>query len=98
MRTTNIMTISLPPAMEQQMKQVQKKENRTRSELLREAWRHYFESRYPVYVPTKAERAAIAKGRAEFARGEYVTLKELIDELGHHRNKISKKSARKTTG
>ena len=95
MRTTNIMTISLPPAMEQQMRQVQKKENRTRSELLREAWRHYFESRYPVYVPTKAERAAIAKGRAAYQRGEYITLSQLHDELALSRNKTSKKRSQK---
>jgi metal-responsive CopG/Arc/MetJ family transcriptional regulator len=46
MRITETMTISLPPAMAQQMERVQKEENRTHSELLREAWRHYFESRY----------------------------------------------------
>jgi metal-responsive CopG/Arc/MetJ family transcriptional regulator len=44
MRTTGTMTISLPPAMAKQMAEVQKVEHRTRSELLREAWRHYFES------------------------------------------------------
>ena len=49
MRTTDTLTISLPPAMAKQMEKVQKEENRTRSELLREAWRQYFESRrYPV--------------------------------------------------
>src|SRR5580700_2240503 len=81
MRTTDTMTISLPPGMAQQMARVQKKEHRTRSELLREAWRLYFESRYAVYTPTNAERTAINKGRAEFKRGEYVRLAELHDEL-----------------
>jgi len=47
------MTISLPPAMAKQMERVQKEEHRTRSELLREAWRHYFESRYPTYKPPR---------------------------------------------
>jgi len=68
------MTISLPPGMAKQMAKIQKQEHRTRSELLREAWRLYFESRYPVHTPTKAERTAIDKGRAEFERGEYVAL------------------------
>ena len=36
MRTTDTLTISLPPAMAKQMERVQKEENRTRSELLRE--------------------------------------------------------------
>src|SRR5580700_7094173 len=81
MRTTDTMTISLPPAMAKQMEQVQKEEHRTRSELLREAWRRYFESRYPVYTPTKAEAAAIRKGRIAYKRGEFVTLNQLNNEL-----------------
>lgn len=53
MRTTDTLTISLPPAMAKQMEKVQKEENRTRSEQLREAWRQYFLSRhYPVYTPS----------------------------------------------
>jgi len=88
---------ALPPAMEQQMRQVQKKENRTRSELLREAWRHYFESRYPTVVATKAERAAINKGLIAYKRGEYITLSQLHDELATHRNKTSKKKPRKNS-
>ena len=91
MRTTDTMTISLPPAMAKQMAKVQKEEHRTRSELLREAWRHYFKSRYPLYTPAKAERAAINKGRAEFKRGEYVTLAQLHDELAVARHEKRKK-------
>ncbi len=97
MRTTDTMTISLPPAMARQMEQVQRQEHRTRSELLREAWRHYFESRYPVYAPTKTELSAIKKGRAAFKRGEYVTLTQLADELESARHKAVKKRTRKTS-
>jgi metal-responsive CopG/Arc/MetJ family transcriptional regulator len=61
MRTTETLTISLPPAMAKQMEKVRQEEHRTRSELLREAWRQYFESRYASYIPTKSELAAIAK-------------------------------------
>jgi metal-responsive CopG/Arc/MetJ family transcriptional regulator len=46
MRTPHTLTLSLPPATAKQMEKVRKEENRTRSELLREAWRVYFESRY----------------------------------------------------
>lgn len=35
------------------------------------------ESRYPIYVPTKAEAAAIRRGRAAYKRGDYITLTEL---------------------
>jgi metal-responsive CopG/Arc/MetJ family transcriptional regulator len=65
MRTSETLTISLPPAMAKQMEKVQKEEHRTRSELLREAWRQYFESRYGSYTPSKVELAGIRKGRAE---------------------------------
>src|SRR5690349_15217986 len=97
MRTTDTMTISLPPAMVKQMEKVQKEENRTRSELLREAWRQYFESRYATYHPTKAEAAAIRRGRADFKRGDYVTLSQLKNELDISRNEKRKKRTRRTS-
>jgi predicted transcriptional regulator len=97
MRTTDTMTISLPPAMVRQMEKVQKEEHRTRSELLREAWRHYFESRFLVTQPTKAELAAIRKGRAEFKRGECVTLKQVHNELEAARHQVRKKRSRKSS-
>jgi len=34
-------------------------------------------SRYPLYRPTKAEAAAIRKGRIAYMRGEFTTLKQL---------------------
>ena len=45
MRTRQTMTISLPPAMIREVETVRKVENRTRSELIREALRTYFSSR-----------------------------------------------------
>jgi len=97
MRTTATLTISLPPAMAKQMKKVQKEEHRTRSELLREAWRWYFENRYPVYAPTKAELTAIRKGRAAFKRGDYVTLDRLHNELDAARHQTRAKRSRKAS-
>jgi len=97
MRNTDTLTISVPPAMAKQMEKVQQEENRTRSELLREAWRQYFDSRYGFYTPTKTEAAAIRKGRAAIKRGEYVTLKQLFHELDNPRRKASPKSPRKSS-
>src|ERR1700682_1000171 len=97
MRTTDTMTISLPPAMAKQMEKVQKEEHRTRSELLREAWRQYFESRYGVYTPSQAENRAIRKARAEVGRGEFVTLSQLHNELDTARQQKRKKTARKAS-
>ena len=95
MRSSSILTISLPPAMAKQMEKVQKKEHRTRSELLREAWRHYFESRYPEYAPTKAELAAIRRGRAEIERADFVTLEHLDHKLASANRSPRRKSSPK---
>ena len=83
--------------MAKQMEKVQKRENRTRSELLREAWRLYYESRYPIYRPTKAEAAAIRKGRAEMNRGQFVSLEQLLLKMDVERRKTGPKGARKVS-
>jgi CopG family transcriptional regulator/antitoxin EndoAI len=87
MRTTQLLTVSLPPAMLAEFERVRKVENRTRSELVREALRTYFESRYPLVEPTKAELAAIRRGRAAFGRGDYVSLNQLLHELERSGNR-----------
>ena len=80
MRTTQTMTVSLPPALVRQFEAVRKAESRTRSELVREALRAYFESRYPAVAPTRAEMAALRRGRAAFRKGDAVSL----DQFLHH--------------
>ena len=40
-RTTETFTVSLPPAMAEEMREAMKRESRTRSELVREALRRY---------------------------------------------------------
>jgi|SRR5580658_1006462 Arc/MetJ-type ribon-helix-helix transcriptional regulator len=108
MRTTQIMSISLPPAMLRQFEEVRKKESRTRSELVREALRAYFEERYPAVTPTPAELAALRRGRAAFRRGDSVLLTQFLSGLErdglkpdgleppHHRPRAKRVS--KTTG
>ena len=81
MRTTETMTVSLPPALVRQFEEVRKKESRTRSELVREALRAYFESRYPAVEPTKAELIALRRGRAAFRRGDAVPLKAFLHDV-----------------
>ena len=46
-----------------------------------------------AYTPTKAEAAAIRKGRAAIERGEFVTLGELLHDLDHPRRKTRAKRA-----
>ena len=92
-RTTATLTISLPPAMLEELERVRKQEHRTRSELMREALRSYFSKRIPEGVPTTAELRAIRRGRAAIARGHFVTLDELRDEVGTALRRARKKSA-----
>jgi len=74
MRTTHTMTVSLPPSMVKEFERVRLAESRTRSELVREALRHYFDSRYPALQPARRELEAIRRGRAAFSRGDSVSL------------------------
>src|SRR3989442_9819212 len=97
MRTTDTLTISLPPAMAKQMERVQKEEHRARSELLREAWRQYFEGRYGTNTPTKTELAAIRKGRAAIKRGEFVSLQHHLQGRDKPHRKAGSKSTRKNS-
>ena len=97
MRTRKAMTISLPPGMVQQMERVRKREQRTRSELVREALRAYLNDRFPVVVPTKAELAAIERGRAAFRRGDYVSLEELVHDLESRNHRAGKKGPAKAS-
>ena len=78
------MTVSLPPALVRQFEEVRKKESRTRSELVREALRAYFETRYAVIQPTKAEISALRRGRAAFQRGDTLSLKTLLYDMESH--------------
>ncbi|MGH9342175.1 MAG: CopG family ribbon-helix-helix protein [Terriglobia bacterium] len=81
MRTRQTLTISLPPEMAKQVESTMKAEHRTRSELVREALRTYIAiRRFPEERPTPAELRAIRRGRADFARGDYLTLDELRRE------------------
>lgn len=95
MRTTKTLTVSLPPAMLSQFEQIRIAENRTRSELMREALRKYFDTKWPVYTPTKSELAAIKRGRAEFKKGNYITLDQLIHDLDNKRYQAGKPGFRK---
>ncbi len=79
-----------------QLKQAQQKENRTPSELVRAAWRQYFESKYDSYSTTKTEVSAIHQGRAEIKRGESKTLQELRSGLDNSHRKTRRKTARKS--
>lgn len=93
MRSTHTFTISVPPAMAAEIDKVRRKENRTRSELVREAVRAYIADRYPTVQATKAELARVRKGRAEIRRGDFVTFDQLLDVLDSPRRQPRRKVA-----
>ena len=83
MRTREAFTISLPPAMSQAVEKASRTEQRTRSEIVRDALRLYFNpelalriARLPVATPTARELRELEKGRAAMRRGKYFTLDE----------------------
>jgi hypothetical protein len=49
----------------------------------------------PTYKPTKAELVAIRKGEAQIARGECVTLTDLLHDLDRPRRKSGTKAVLK---
>jgi predicted transcriptional regulator len=88
--------------MLEELDRVRKREHRTRSELLRDAFRRYVASkrarRIPIVAPEPGELDALEHGRAQTARGEYLLLEDLLDDLdadrrtrrGEKSQKISK--------
>jgi predicted transcriptional regulator len=98
MRTTDTMTISLPPAMVKELEKVRKAENRTRSELVREALRRYFEGRFPVVQPSTAELLALRRGRAAFRRGDYVSLDKMLHDLAPSSHRPGQKKSARASG
>ena len=57
--------------MAEQVEEAMKAEQRTRSELVREALRVYLNKSVPGVAVSKAELAAIRRGRAEIENGEW---------------------------
>src|SRR5712692_1976089 len=86
-KPTTLLTISLPRAMAERVETLRKAEQRTRSELVREALRTYFAiaARFPEEEATPAELRDLARGRRAVARGEYVTVFQLVNDREHHR-------------
>lgn len=75
-RTTKILTLSLPPEMLKEVEKIAKEENRTRSELFREALRQY--------ISSKERWRKIRKWGTEFAREQKLTeadIERIVDEV-----------------
>ena len=95
LKNTTLITVSLPRTMADRVEAVRKAEHRTRSELVREALRTYFalSAYFPEEEATPAELRAIERGRRAVARGQYVTLNQLLYELEPDRRRPRAKRA-----
>jgi predicted transcriptional regulator len=76
--------------MVDELDRVRELEHRTRAEVVREALRQYIANalharQIPVVDPEPDEIEALARGRQAIARGEFVTIDELLNDLGTHR-------------
>ena len=64
-RTTKTISLSVPPEMAEKIKELMKKEGRTRSELIREALRRYTEEQEWKEIYRYGEMKAREKGITE---------------------------------
>jgi len=64
-RTTRTISLSVPPEMAEKIKELMKKEGRTRSELIREALRRYVEEQEWKEIYRYGEMKAREKGITE---------------------------------
>jgi predicted transcriptional regulator len=95
--------------MADELERVRRKEHRTRSELVREALRHYMRQaearsiqekvgQLPEEPPTADELAAIKQGSTELAEGKFVTLRQLRHELDDRRRQPRAKKSQARSG
>lgn len=75
-RSTKILTLSLPPEMVKELERIAKEENRTRSELFREALRQY--------IASKERWRKIRKWGTQIAKAQRLTeadIERIVDEV-----------------
>lgn len=103
MRTTENLTVSLPPAVKREMERVAKRENRTLSELVRETFRHYQKPSVNIYdlirqiAPTPPEIRAMQED-AKRTGTDKLTMAQIQREVRAVRNEHdSRHTGKKST-
>lgn len=74
MRTTKVLTLSLPPEMAEEVENIAREEKRTKSELFREALRRYINDRRWIQIRQWGLRTSHEAG---------ILTEEDVDELIH---------------
>ena len=84
--SSKAISVSIPEEMLPEIDEAARQENRSRSELIREALRCYLSHGRRRMIPLDDaqpdEIEAIERARAEFTRGDFVRLEDLQRELG----------------
>jgi CopG family transcriptional regulator / antitoxin EndoAI len=83
MRTTKTISVSLPPSQFKEMERIAKKENRTMSDLLREAFRRYVQPQTQPAALAEALRFVRADARRKGT--SRLTQKEIDAEIAAYR-------------
>ena len=94
MRTTKTISVSLPPNQLKEMERVARKENRTMSELLREAFRQYVRPSAPP--ATLAEALQLVREDAKQKGANLLTQKEIDAQITAYRQQPVRKQLKRT--
>jgi response regulator of citrate/malate metabolism len=93
MRTTRTISVSVPPGQLKEMERTAKRENRTMSELLREAFRRYVQP--PVQPATLAEALQLVRDDARQKGTSRLTQKEIDAEIAAYRRQQARKKLKR---
>jgi Arc/MetJ-type ribon-helix-helix transcriptional regulator len=104
MRTTKVYSITMPPDLAKQAEALAKKENRTMSELMREALRRYQQPPMPFdlreYIrqlaPTPPAFAAI-RAEAQRKGTDKLTMAQIDREVAAVRGELAKKKIKRSS-
>jgi predicted transcriptional regulator len=91
MRTSKTLSISLPPAQLKRAQRLARKENRTLSELIREALRHYERKQQPIINYDLIAALRIIQESAKRAGLDKLTEREIDAEVTASRAERDKK-------
>ena len=94
MRTTRTISVSLPPNQLKEMERTAKRENRTMSELLREAFRRYVQP--PVQPATLAKALHLVRDDASQKGTSRLTQKEIDAEIAAYRRQQARKKLKRS--
>ena len=95
MRTTRTVSISLSPAQLKDVERLAKNENRTMSELVREALRRYQQALPNIEAKTLAEALRLLRDDAAVKGTSKLTKREIDAEIVASRSERLERSARK---